>query len=72
MKNRETSLKTDWRCILLKHHCDNQFLNTFVSNGKNIYTIAGTNIKEIMSDLMYIGKFSRALPKTKKSIFIEG
>jgi uncharacterized membrane protein len=51
---------------------DSQFLNIFVRNGKNIYTIEGTNINEITSVLIYIGKFSKGFPKTKNNIFIDG
>jgi len=51
---------------------DSQFLNIFVRNGKNIYTIEGTNINEITSVLIYIGKFSMGFPKTKNNIFIDG
>jgi hypothetical protein len=63
VKNRETSLKTDSRCIPLKLYSDNQILNNFVRSGKNIYTMEATNIKEITSVLIYIGKFSKGLLK---------
>jgi uncharacterized membrane protein len=51
---------------------DSQFLNIFVKNGKSMNTIEGTNIKEMTSVLIYIGKFSKGFPKRKNRIFIYG
>jgi hypothetical protein len=53
-------------------YLDSQFLNIFVRNGKNMKTIEGTNIKEMTSVLIYIGKFSKGFPKRKNRIFIDG
>lgn len=51
---------------------DSQFLNIFVKNGKSMNTIEGTNIKEMTSVLIYIGKLSKGFPKTKNRKFIDG
>ncbi|MFN5088986.1 MAG: hypothetical protein ACK5F6_03160 [Bacteroidota bacterium] len=51
---------------------DSQFLNIFVKNGKSMNTIEGTNIKEMTSVFIYIGKFSKGFPKRKNRIFIDG
>lgn len=51
---------------------DSQFLNILVKNGKSMNTIEGTNIKEMTSVLIYIGKLSKGFPKTKNRKFIDG